>query len=63
MKKKGNIHQDRKLFITPPYIFVVLKSGVRGYSRADLEAGRNGLGLCTARDESKSCRCVFSRPS
>ena len=24
-----------------------------------LEAGRNGLGSCIARDESKSCCCVF----
>ena len=28
-----------------------------------MDAGRNGLGLCTARDESRSCFCVFSRPS
>ena len=28
-------------------------------SHAKQEAGRNGLGLCTARDESKSCFCVF----
>ena len=29
----------------------------------ELEAGKNGLGLGIARDESKSFRCVFSRPS
>ena len=27
----------------------------RGFSRGKLEAGRNELGLCTARYESKSC--------
>ena len=41
----------------------IVKSRVSGFSRAKLEAGRNGLGLCIARDESKSCCCVFSRPS
>ena len=40
-----------------------VKSLVRGFSRAKLEAGRNGLGLCIARDESKRCCCVFLRPS
>ena len=33
-----------------------------GFSCVKLEAGRNELGLCTARDESKSCFCVLSRP-
>ena len=32
---------------------------LRRFSRGKLEAGRNGLGLCVARDESKSCCCVF----
>ena len=32
-----------------------LKSRVSGFSRGKLEAGRNELGLCTARYESKSC--------
>ena len=41
----------------------IVKSRVSGFSRAKLEAGRNELGLCTARDESKSCFCVFSRLS
>ena len=31
------------------------KSLVSGFSRGKLEAGRNELGLCTARYESKSC--------
>ena len=39
------------------------KSCVSRFSRAKLEAGRNGLGSCIARDQSKSCCCVFSRPS
>ena len=39
----------------------IVKSCVSGFSRAKLEVGRNGLGLCTAKDESKSCFCVFSR--
>ena len=38
-----------------------MKSRVSGFSRAKLEAGKNVLGLCTARDESKSCCCVFRR--
>ena len=34
----------------------IVKSRMRGFSRGKLEAGRNELGLCTARDESKiSC--------
>ena len=33
----------------------VLKSRRSGFSRGKLEAGRNELGLCTARYESKSC--------
>ena len=41
----------------------IVKSRVSGFSRAKLEAGRNGLGSCIARDESKSCCCVFSRPN
>ena len=41
----------------------IVKSRVSGFSRAKLEAGGNVLGLCTARDESKCCCCVFSRPS
>ena len=32
-----------------------VKSRVSGFSRGKLEAGRNVLGLCTARYESKSC--------
>ena len=31
------------------------KSGVSGFSRGKLEAGRNELGLCTVRYESKGC--------
>ena len=41
----------------------IVKSRVSGFSRAKLEAGRNGLGSCIARDQSKRCCCVFSRPS
>ena len=41
----------------------IVKSRMSRFSRGKLEAGRNGLGLCTARVESKSCCCVFSRPS
>ena len=37
----------------------IVKSRMNGFSRGKLEAGRNGLGLCTARVESKSCCCVF----
>ena len=33
----------------------VLKSRRSGFSRGKLKAGRNELGLCTARYESKSC--------
>ena len=33
----------------------ILKSRRSGISRGKLEAGRNELGLCTARYESKSC--------
>ena len=37
----------------------IVKSRMNGFSRGKLKAGRNGLGLCTARVESKSCCCVF----
>ena len=30
-----------------------------GFSRGKREVGRNELGLCTARYESKSCLCVL----
>ena len=33
----------------------IMKARRRGFSRGKLEAGRNELGLCTARYESKSC--------
>ena len=33
----------------------IVKSRVSGFSRGKLEAGRNELGLCTARYESKCC--------
>ena len=33
----------------------IVKSRVNGFSRGKLEVGRNELGLCTARYESKSC--------
>ena len=33
----------------------IVKSRVSGFSRGKLEAGRNELGLCTARYESRSC--------
>ena len=33
----------------------IMKSRVSRFSRGKLEAGRNELGLCTARYESKSC--------
>ena len=33
----------------------IVKSRRSGFSRGKLEAGRNELGLCTARYESKSC--------
>ena len=33
----------------------ILKLRRSGFSRGKLEAGRNELGLCTARYESKSC--------
>ena len=33
----------------------ILKSRRSGFSRGKLEAGRNELGLCTARYESKGC--------
>ena len=33
----------------------IVKSPVSRFSRGKLEAGRNELGLCTARYESKSC--------
>ena len=39
----------------------IVKSRVSGFSRGNLEAGKNELGFCTARDESMSCCCVFSR--
>ena len=38
------------------------KPRMSGFSRGKLEAGRNGLGLCTTIGESKRCCCVFSRP-
>ena len=37
----------------------IVKSRVSGFSRAKLEAGRNGLGLCTARVESKVVAVCF----
>ena len=37
-----------------------MKSRISGFSRGKLEAGRNELGLCIARYESKSCcECVL----
>ena len=33
----------------------IVKSRISGFSRGKLEAGRNELGLCTARYEFKSC--------
>ena len=33
----------------------IVKSRMSGFSCGKLEAGRNELGLCTARYESKSC--------
>ena len=45
------------------YVTIAVKSRVRGFSCAKLEAGGNGLGVCTARYESKSCCCVFLMPS
>ena len=33
----------------------IVKSRVSGFSRGKLETGRNELGLCTVRYESKSC--------
>ena len=37
-----------------------VKSRISGFSRGQLEAGRNELGLCTAKYESKSCcSCVL----
>ena len=33
----------------------IVKSRRSGFSRGKLEAGRNELGLCTARYESKNC--------
>ena len=32
-----------------------VKSRISGFSRGQFEAGRNKLGLCTARYESKTC--------
>ena len=40
-----------KIMMTPK----IVKSRVSRFSRGKLEAGMNELGLCTARDESKSC--------
>ena len=38
----------------------IVKSRGSSFSRAKLEASMDGLGLCTARDESKSrCWCVL----
>ena len=38
----------------------IVKSRVSGFSRAKLEAGRNGLSLCIARDGPESCcGCVL----
>ena len=41
-----------------------MKSRGSGFSRAKLEAGRNGLSLCIARDEARSCntpgKCYWS---
>ena len=36
-----------------------VKSRMSGFLRGKLEAGRNELGLCTARYERKSCYCVL----
>ena len=33
----------------------IMKSRMSGFSRGELEAGRNELGLCTARYEYRSC--------
>ena len=35
---------------------------VSGFSRAELEAGRNWMDLLIAIYESKICCCLFSRP-
>ena len=37
----------------------IVKSRGSSFSRAKLEASMNGLGLCTARDESKVAAGVF----
>ena len=37
----------------------IVKLRMSGFSRGQLEAGRNELGLCAARYESKSCCCLF----
>ena len=45
----------RKIIMMMMMMMKIVKSRVSGFSRGKLEAGRNELGLCTARYESKSC--------
>ena len=45
----------RKMMMMMMMNMMTRKLCVSGFSRGKLEAGRNELGLCTARYESKSC--------
>ena len=50
-KGDGGFTEEEKLMM----MMMTRKLRVSGFSRGKLEAGRNKLGLCTARYESKSC--------
>ena len=45
----------RKMMMMMMMMIKMRKSRMSGFSRGKPEAGRNELGLCTARYESKSC--------
>ena len=48
---KGFTEEEKLMMM----VMMTRKLRVSGFSRGKLEAGRNELGLCTARYESKSC--------
>ena len=58
-KGDGGFTEEEKLMMMMMMMLMMMmmtrKLRVSGFSRGKLEAGRNKLGLCTARYESKSC--------
>ena len=51
----GLLKRKMMMMMKNNYDTKIVKSCMSGFSRGKLEAGRNKLGLCIARYESKSC--------